>query len=147
MRVAVIQQLAGMHSPGEPAEQLLVGAELSRQLVRQCPAVSAETARRSTALHTTNHQPRRHPLHGAAGVGGVGDRAATHNGPDAELRGICSQPLVAAFPVPTVAVGRAVKAVAGAASAVLGEQRRHDFISSRLGTAGSCPASAANNRL
>ena len=52
---------------------------------------------------------------------------------DAELRGIISQPLhVAAFPVHTVAVERAVKVVTEAAGAVFGEERRHGFISSRL---------------
>ena len=52
---------------------------------------------------------------------------------DGELQDICSQQLqVAAFPVHTVAVERAVKVVTEAASAVIGEQRRHGWISSRL---------------
>ena len=52
---------------------------------------------------------------------------------DAELQGIISQPLqVAAFPVHTVAVERAVKVVTEAAGAVLGEERRHGWICSRL---------------
>ena len=52
---------------------------------------------------------------------------------NAELQDICSEPLeVAAFPVHTVAVERTVKVVTEAASAVLGEERRHGWISSRL---------------
>ena len=52
---------------------------------------------------------------------------------DAELQDICCQPLqIAAFPVHTVAVERAVKVVTEAAGSVLGEERRHGWISSRL---------------
>lgn len=52
---------------------------------------------------------------------------------DADLQDICDHPLqVAAFPVHTVAVERAVKVVTEAAAAVLGEERRHGWICSRL---------------
>ena len=73
---------------------------------------------------------------------------------DVELQDICSEPFqagafpvhtvaveravkvvtvaAAAVPVHTVAVERAVKVVTGAASAVLGEERRHGWITSRL---------------
>ena len=57
----------------------------------------------------------------------------TANLTDSELQDICDQPLqVAAFPVHTVAVERAVKVVTEAAAAVVGEERRHGWICSRL---------------
>ena len=52
---------------------------------------------------------------------------------DEEVTAIQSAPLeVAAYPVHTVAVERTVKAVTEAAAAVVGEERRHGFICSRL---------------
>ena len=52
---------------------------------------------------------------------------------DAEIEDIRSAPLdVAAYPVHTVTVERAVKAVTEAASAVVGETQRHGYICSRL---------------